>query len=449
MYRIIVRSKRDRDAAAATLNSYYKDWDIELLTLKGARTLPKVLDRLKEHLVDDRFILVLLGREDFSLAEALEKFLPVNASVYVVPRARVRNARMKTIRRSIEIARAKLRLSVSWLPKEGVYILRGKRGEALERFEIDPAYDIFMGIGSSFKRHLEDLLKAPICSNPLLLRKFGGVHLVYCGKYPAAKLVIPDQGCKPIAEQLGSYEQRDVSLSRMLAENREILALFENISLKFLKRFTGKIDSVIVPWSGGKDSTASLILALKAFGRKKVMAVYVDTGVDFPQNREYVEKLAKDLSVKLIEIEAGVRDGLKFEKLPLPTHENRWCTARKIFALEKIIDEMDGEKLVIAGDRDPESELRAQRPPIRRIKDYTIVTPIKQWSTAHVQLYLLLQGVPLNPLYYLGFYRLGCYICPALRSWEIYLMLKSSLNIPEKEIYMLFLKSRVLSTECC
>ena len=235
----------------------------------------------------------------------------------------------------------------------------------------------------------------------------------------------------------------------MIIKNREILAQFENISLKFLEIFKGKVDSVIVPWSGGKDSTASLILALKAFGRKKVTAVYVDTGVDFPQNKEYVEKIAKDLSVKLIETEAGVRNGLKFEKLPLPTHENRWCTARKIAALEKIIDEISGEKLVIAGDRDPESELRSQRPPVRRMMNYVIVTPIKQWSTAHVQLYLLLQGVPLNPLYHLGFYRLGCYICPALRSWEVYLMLKSSLNIPEKEIYMLFLKSRVLSTECC
>jgi len=448
VYRVIVRSKRDRDATAATLDSYYKDWDIELLTLKGARTLTKVLDRLKEHLVDDRFILVLLGREDSSLAEALKRLLPVNASVYVVPRARVRNAKMKTIRRGIEMARAKLRLSVSWLPEEGVYVLKGEEGEALEGFEVDPAYDIFMGIGSSFKKHLEDLLEAPLCSNPLLLRKFGGVHLVYCGKYPTAKLVIPDLGCKPMAKLLRSCEQRDVPLSHMLAENKEILAQFENISLKFLKRFEEKVDSVIVPWSGGKDSTASLLLALKAFGRKKVTAVYVDTGVDFPQNREYVERLAKELSVKLIEAEASVKNGLKFEKLPLPTHKNRWCTARKIATLEKIIDEMKGEKLVIAGDRDPESEQRAQRPPIRRVKNYTIITPLKQWSTAHVQLYLLLQGVPLNPLYYLGFYRLGCYICPALRSWEIYLMLKSSLNIPEKEIYTLFLKSRVPSTEC-
>lgn len=124
MYRVVVRSKRDRDAVAAALNSYYKGWDVELLTLKGVRTLPKVLNRLKEYLVDDKFILVLLGREDSSLAETLEKFLPVNASVHVVPRARVRNARMKTIRRSIEMARAKLRLSVSWLPKDRVYVLK-------------------------------------------------------------------------------------------------------------------------------------------------------------------------------------------------------------------------------------------------------------------------------------------------------------------------------------
>jgi 3'-phosphoadenosine 5'-phosphosulfate sulfotransferase (PAPS reductase)/FAD synthetase len=32
-------------------------------------------------------------------------------------------------------------------------------------------------------------------------------------------------------------------------------------------------------------------------------------------------------------------------------------------------------------------------------------------------------GGGLNPLYLSGFYRLGCYLCPALRGWELYMML--------------------------
>jgi len=50
------------------------------------------------------------------------------------------------------------------------------------------------------------------------------------------------------------------------------------------------------------------------------------------------------------------------------------------------------------------------------------VAPIKMWNVTHTQLYPLQNNIPLNPLYELGFYRLGCYICPALRSWEIMIM---------------------------
>lgn len=76
-----------------------------------------------------------------------------------------------------------------------------------------------------------------------------------------------------------------------------------------------------------------------------------------------------------------------------------------------------------------------------------VLAPIKQWSTLHIQLYMIMNNIPLNPLYIKGFYRIGCYICPALRSWELYIML----NDPEirnmledKRLYKLFLEKRCI-----
>lgn len=444
MYTIVVRSKRDRDALRAVTDTYYRGWSIRVETLKGVRSLDKAKERLMEIIREDSFTVVLLGREDRSMAKALERFLPPTCSVHVVPRARVRNARPLTIRKELEKGRAKIRLAAGWDPVDKAYVLSWHSGARLEGYSYSPAYDNFFIIGTSFKDIMDKLLNKEIGRNTLVLRKMGGEHVIYSGEKICATLHIPDHGCRPRG-YVREVDAINVSLDKLLQVNNDVLRAFETVSKRFLERFRDKVDVVAVPWSGGKDSTSALLLALDVFGPKRVVAVYVDTGVDFPQNREYVENLAKKLSVRLEKVEASVRQGLVSEGLPLPTHKNRWCTARKLDALKSKLRELTGSVLVVVGDRDSESEPRSRRPPVREEEGRIVVAPLKQWSSAHVQLYLLSRGVPLNPLYELGFYRLGCYICPALRSWEVYIMAcrEEILRALESDpVFRTFMKSR-------
>jgi len=115
----------------------------------------------------------------------------------------------------------------------------------------------------------------------------------------------------------------------------------------------------------------------------------------------------------------------------MPRHDNRWCTGLKIQAVEKAIEELaQGNTLVITGDRDAESRPRSMRSPCRDTgSNIKTISPIKLWSTAHTQLYLTMKNIPLNPLYLYGFYRIGCYICPALRSLEKFIIVNN------KDIY--------------
>ncbi len=186
-----------------------------------------------------------------------------------------------------------------------------------------------------------------------------------------------------------------------------------------------------------ETNTTTLILAIKALGKKRVKAVYIDTGVDFPENRGYVEKIAKKLGVNLIIEEAGVVKELARGK-PFPTNDDRWCTKLKIAALYRAISKIGSKEeiAIIVGDRDGESELRSKRPPLRIHEGFTQIAPIKLWSAAHTQLYLLWNNIPLNPLY-----ELGCYICPALRSWEIMIMQTSPLSeiLKDKPFYKEFI----------
>ncbi len=447
MFRFIVRSKRDADAVKAVVKRFYGDWNIDIVTLHGARSVEDVSSRLRELLLEDKYNIVLLGREDRRVVEALEDRVPVNTVVHMVPRARIRNTRLEHLYYEIEVARSKIRLRTTWVEDAKVYSITSN-GVKLESYDYSPAYDVFLGIGEWFRKHVERIINGSIGDNPLIVRQMGGKHYVYNGPHIYAELLIPDEGLLPKGRLLNNdLSPVDIDVHEIVKYNTTALDVHEKISMSILEYFKSKVDVVIVPWSGGKDSTAALLLAIKVFGKNMVRPVYVDTGVDFPWIKEYLDEVADELGVDYSVEYAGIDKELFSGKREMPTHDNRWCTMLKIQAVHKFINKYRGtKKLLVLGDRDTESERRSKRPVIRVEDAETIaVTPLKMWSTLHVQLYLLGNNVGLNPLYEHGFYRLGCYICPALRSWEINIMINDpevNRSIRDKPLCKYFIELR-------
>lgn len=440
MFTLIVRSKRDADAVKAMIERYYQGWGIEVATLRGARKPDDMLKALEGIVRRDRFYIVLLGREDAANAEMLERSLPPNAAVHVVPKARIRNARMEQLYVETLRARARLRLAASWGDS---YYRFDWLGDPLEDYSIDLSYDSFIGLGS-FSSHVARLAGGRVGRNPLVLRLHGGTHYVYNGPRVRAVLKISDSGIRPSVEIRGA-EPLDVDISKIVEANRDIIESFVEAGKGFL-RSLGDFDKVIVPWSGGKDSTAALLLAVETFGRRRVVAVFGDTGTEFPATQRYVEKVSRMLGVEVHRAYAGLDRKLE-SGAPMPSHDNRWCTGLKVQAIESKIAELaEGRTLVVIGDRDAESPRRSDRPPVREGPASTVAAaPLKPWGGVHVQLYILSRGVPLNPMYEEGFYRIGCYMCPALRNWEISILLTSreSLGLLGSSIYRRFIHSRL------
>jgi len=413
MFRVVVRAKRDADAVTATLIRFFKGWNLEVRTLGGARSKDEVLSRLESIIDENNYYVVLLGREDEHL-EALEKFFPDNVVFQLVNKSKVRSARLTEIASNIERGRAKIRNVVGWSSE--AYHFTKHAGEIIFRLE-NPAIDVFLGF-EGFARILEDIL-GRIGKCPLIVRDFGGLHHVYSGKLKVAELKIPIKGEKVSAIRLID-DFMDVDLGRIISINEDVIKLHEHISISFLKRYEG-VGDVVVPWSGGKDSTCALLLALKVF--KDVTAIFVDTGLEFPETIGYIEDVSKKLNVKVEVVYAGIDEEVKVRGLPAVN--DRWCTQLKIEALYRAVRKLTDNPLVIVGDRDAESKLRSLRPPARRHEFVFQLAPMKMWPTWMSQLYLIYNGIPLNPLYVDGFYRIGCYICPSLRSWERIVMLRT------------------------
>jgi len=145
-----------------------------------------------------------------------------------------------------------------------------------------------------------------------------------------------------------------------------------------------------------------------------VKALYVKASHEMPFTEEYVEEVCESLDVELVKVDVK----FDIERFGLPSHANRWCTKLKMEGLKRIATDT-----LIVGDREAESRIRRERGEIefRVAKE---IFPIKYWSGCMVQLYVLMNGLDLHPLYYEGFYRLGCTICPSLSDWEKTLLKK-------------------------
>lgn len=340
------------------------------------------------------------------------------------------NENTESIRKAIEYGKAFIRQYVSW---NGSTYLLSSGGEDLENYVIHPAFDLFIW-RDNLEKTILDNKNIHVCSNPLIHKRFGGEYLVYSGSKPVAKLKAPDHGIEFYVEQL-NMECCDNDLDLFITLNKNYLIKHIMISRMFLNSL-GEPDHVLVSFSGGKDSLVVLDLAVKHYGRDMVTGVYIDTGVDFPITSKYIELVSEKLGVRIEKIKVPVKDMIKSYGLPSKT--NRWCTMMKTSGFKKIVEKYRGKYkklLVLVGDRDSESEARARKPPVRKRRKYLEASPIKQWSTIHVQLYIWMYDLPENPLYKMGFYRLGCYICPALTSIEKHIMYNKLYNFLEKHPY--------------
>ncbi|UXD21881.1 phosphoadenosine phosphosulfate reductase [Ignicoccus pacificus DSM 13166] len=395
MLTLVVRSKRDADALKNMLKNYRGSWDAEVLTLKGARG-ERILDELPSMVSSDRIYLVLLGREEKDIVRDLSKKTPPNVIVHMVPKKRLRNARLREMSWELEVAKSQPRLWFSWEGPQAFLKKRYIRGE--------PASDLFLGWGLWWKTlGIGD----PSPKAFLVKKGEGGYHEVYSrGRVAAMFELEDDRG--PDTTLLGKVEGFD--LKRFAELSKDLVESFVKASASL---FEG-CERVAVPWSGGKDSTAALLIAKRFCD--DVKAIYVDTGVDMGLNIYYVKELAERLDVELHVVKAPVKE--EIERRGLPPKEDRWCTGLKIKALENKLKELKVDRVVV-GDRDAESVSRSKRWEVREWEGVgKVIAPLKLWSAAMVQSFLISEGVPINPLYPLGFYRLGCYICPFLRKYE-------------------------------
>jgi 3'-phosphoadenosine 5'-phosphosulfate sulfotransferase (PAPS reductase)/FAD synthetase/predicted RNA-binding protein with PUA domain len=207
-------------------------------------------------------------------------------------------------------------------------------------------------------------------------------------------------------------EEADPDWSVAVGRNRYHLHNLERNAVRFIRQHMRDKPEANVSFSGGKDSTVALELARRA---GITTAYFVNTGLEFPETLEFVGK--HDLQVRLF----GGDFWKKVRKLGPPRKDNRWCC--ECLKLEPVKEwrEKEGPCVTVQGNRWYESFARASLPPVA-INPFNPaqenISPIRNWRALEVFLYIWWRELPINPLYELGFERVGCWMCPAMLESE-------------------------------
>lgn len=214
----------------------------------------------------------------------------------------------------------------------------------------------------------------------------------------------------------------------MIEQNLDVI---EEKAIFVLREANSKFKNMAAMWSMGKDSTAMLALARKAFlGKIPFPVIHIDNGIDFPESYKFRDDLAKKWNMKLIVVKSDIKEEMSGFSC---------CGANKTVALKKVMKEHGFDSLIVSIRRDEHGIRAKERVFSPRDKDFKWDyknQPAELWNnyaskldgTSHLRVHPLLdfaeidiwnytkrEKVPTNPLYFAkeGFrYRsLGCTHC--------------------------------------
>lgn len=207
------------------------------------------------------------------------------------------------------------------------------------------------------------------------------------------------------------------TLDDVLEAHRDHLRILEAKAAKTIAVYAERLGGpTIVSFSGGKDSHIALHIALKTGVEPQVL--FNDTKLELPETLETVTRVVEENGLELVvaEPEADFWESLKV--FGPPARDYRWCCKIcKLTPLARVVKKRwAGGALNIVAQRAYESIDRARGSIAWRLRwaPYVLnVSPIMYWTQFEEWLYIISENLRVNPLYYMGYERIGCFMCPA------------------------------------
>lgn len=211
-------------------------------------------------------------------------------------------------------------------------------------------------------------------------------------------------------------------IEKFISANREHLKHITDEALQYIvseaKNFDKK--NIMVSFSGGKDSTVTSDLVLRALSGTKIKHIFGNTTLEHELTIKYVNILKKNIDI----ITAQNMDSDFYsvaKKIGPPSRMSRWCCYMfKTGPVNRIMGKVFGDSRVLTfyGVRKNESVTRSKynrtedKAENKKITNQRVCSPIFYWNEFEIWLYILSNKIDFNDAYKLGYSRVGCWCCP-------------------------------------
>ena len=173
--------------------------------------------------------------------------------------------------------------------------------------------------------------------------------------------------------------------------------------------------------SFGKDSVTVLHLAQQI--DPDVLAIYINTGLDFPETQTFKDDLVRDWNINLREIKP-TQENVEYRNALDPdlnlSDPNLCCDLLKVEPTERAIQGLD---TWIVGLRRDETVFRRTIEPFEELEKpngggrLVRVAPVFDWTESDIWKYIETYDIPYHPLYDEGYRSMGCMPCSKAGRW--------------------------------
>ena len=182
-------------------------------------------------------------------------------------------------------------------------------------------------------------------------------------------------------------------------------------------------ENLVVSFSGGKDSTVTADLAVRALSDPYLVHIFGDTTLEFPSTIEYASRFRESHPLAIFKVAKNYEQDFYeiADEIGPPARLMRWCCSMfKTGPLSRAFKGLFGDEPILTfyGVRKGESVSRSKYNRIEdsaeavKIQRQKVAAPIFFWNDVDVWLYILSEDLDFNDAYRLGYERVGCWCCP-------------------------------------
>lgn len=222
-----------------------------------------------------------------------------------------------------------------------------------------------------------------------------------------------------------SYEFFDKHMATFVMANQDRLNYLIDEAHSFIRNAALKFpeERIVISFSGGKDSTVTADLVVKALSNPCLVHIFGDTTLEFPSTIEYSRRFREAHPDAIFQIAKNEEQNFYdvCEDIGPPARMMRWCCSMfKTGPITRVINSLYRSQQILTfyGIRKSESVSRSKYNRIEdsadavKIQQQTVASPIFFWKDIDIWLYMIAEDVDFNDAYRLGYDRVGCWCCP-------------------------------------